>query len=373
MKSNRVKLKGSILEITEDETTYTIVYEKIKKENETDETDDTMDDEIVDESAMDDDETEIDEDVELDENEDDVIEDEDEETKAIGDEEIEVEEEEETEEEEEEETEEIEVEEEEIEEEETKEIDIEEEEEEEEIEEEETEEEETEEEEEEDEDEKMHEVGSSYKKKKRDLWDDNKMEKRFFSIETRISKRAKKNVVTGHAAIFGQLSEDLGGFKEKIKVGAFDGVLKNDVRAFFNHDPNFLLARTTSGTLKLAVDKVGLSYSFEVPDTTAGRDLVISMERGDITQSSFAFMVEKDSWSEKDGQEIRTIEKVGRLFDVSPVSIPAYPQANDLVVAKRSRMTYKDKTKIRKENEWQKQTDLLKLKINILKRKLKRK
>lgn len=329
--------KRNILEIMEDETTYTIVYEKIKKENETDEINDTMDDEIVDESAMDDDETEIDEDVELDENENDVIE--DEET-----------EEEETEEIEEEETEEIE------EEEETEEI---------------KEEEETE--EEEDEDEKMHEVGSSYKKKKRDLWDNNKTEKRFFNIETRISKRAKKNIVTGHAAVFGQLSEDLGGFKEKINVGAFDGVLKNDVRAFFNHDPNFLLARTTSGTLKLAVDKMGLSYSFEVPDTTAGRDLVISMERGDITQSSFAFMVEKDSWSEQDGQEIRTIEKVGRLFDVSPVSIPAYPQANDLVVAKRSRMTYKDKTKIKKENEWQKQTDLLKLKINILKRKLKRK
>ena len=327
--------KRNILEIMEDETTYTIVYEKIKKENETDEINDTMDDEIVDENAMDDDETEIDEDVELDENENDVIE--DEETEEEDEEEIEVEEEEEIEEE-------IEVEEEE----------------------------ETEE-EEEDEDEKMHEVGSSYKKKKRDLWDNNKTEKRFFNIETRISKRAKKNIVTGHAAIFGQLSEDLGGFKEKIKVGAFDGVLKNDVRAFFNHDPNFLLARTTSGTLKLAVDKMGLSYSFEVPDTTAGRDLVISMERGDITQSSFAFMVEKDSWSEQDGQEIRTIEKVGRLFDVSPVSIPAYPQANDLVVAKRSRMTYKDKTKMKKENEWQNQTDLLKLKINILKRKLKRK
>jgi uncharacterized protein len=347
MTNNRVKLKGNILEITEDETTYTIVYEKIKKENEADETDDTMVDEIIDESVMDENETEIDEDVELDENENDVIE--DEETKAIGDEEIEVEEEEETEEEEE------------MEEETEEEIEVEEEEIEEETE------------EEEDEDAKMHEVGSSYKKKKRDLWDNNKTEKRFFNIETRITKRAKKNIVTGHAAIFGQLSEDLGGFKEKIKVGAFDGVLKNDVRAFFNHDPNFLLARTTSGTLKLAVDKVGLSYSFEVPDTTAGRDLVISMERGDITQSSFAFMVEKDSWSEQDGQEIRTIEKVGRLFDVSPVSIPAYPQANDLVVAKRSRLTYKDKTKIKKENEWQKQADLLKLKINILKRKLKRK
>jgi uncharacterized protein len=337
--------KRNILEIMEDETTYTIVYEKIKKENETDEINDTMDDEIIDESAMDDDETEIDEDVELDENENDVIE--DEETEEEDEEEIEVEEEEEIEEEEE------------TEEETEEEIEVEEEEETEE--------------EEEDEDEKMHEVGSSYKKKKRDLWDNNKTEKRFFNIETRITKRAKKNIVTGHAAIFGQLSEDLGGFKEKIKVGAFDGVLKNDVRAFFNHDPNFLLARTTSGTLKLAVDKVGLSYSFEVPDTTAGRDLVISMERGDITQSSFAFMVEKDSWSEQDGQEIRTIEKVGRLFDVSPVSIPAYPQANDLVVAKRSRMTYKDKTKMKKENEWQNQTDLLKLKINILKRKLKRK
>jgi uncharacterized protein len=346
MTNNRVKLKGNILEITEDETTYTIVYEKIKKENETDEINDTMDDEIIDESAMDDNETEIDEDVELDENENDVIE--DEETEEEDEEEIEVEEEEEMEEETEEEMEE-------------------------ETEEEMEEETEEEEEEEEDEDEKMHEVGSSYKKKKRDLWDNNKTEKRFFNIETRISKRAKKNIVTGHAAVFGQLSEDLGGFKEKINVGAFDGVLKNDVRAFFNHDPNFLLARTTSGTLKLAVDKMGLSYSFEVPDTTAGRDLVISMERGDITQSSFAFMVEKDSWSEQDGQEIRTIEKVGRLFDVSPVSIPAYPQANDLVVAKRSRMTYKDKTKIKKENEWQKQADLLKLKINILKRKLKRK
>lgn len=206
----------------------------------------------------------------------------------------------------------------------------------------------------------------------RSVWDKtNSTEKRFFNIETRVDKKGKRNIVSGHAAVFNQLSEDLGGFREMIQVGAFDDVLDNDVRAFFNHDPNFLLARTSSGTLKLGVDKKGLSYSFDVPDTTAGRDLIVSMERGDISQSSFAFKVEKDSWSENNGTEIRTIEKVGRLFDVSPVSIPAYPDANDLVVAKRSLMTHKDKTKIENENEWQKRTDLLKLKINIIKRKLK--
>ena len=176
--------------------------------------------------------------------------------------------------------------------------------------------------------------------------------------------------MTGHAAVFGELSEDLGGFREIIKVGAFDNVLDNDVRAFFNHDPNFLLARSSSGTLKLGVDKRGLKYSFDVPDTSAGRDLLVSMKRGDITQSSFAFTVDKDSWTEnKKGTEIRTIEKVGRLYDVSPVSIPAYPTANDLSIAQRSRMTFKDKTKMKNEVDYEYKRSLLELKINILKRK----
>tara|TARA_R110000765_G_scaffold326385_1_gene417707 strand:+ start:4319 stop:5257 length:939 start_codon:yes stop_codon:yes gene_type:complete len=223
--------------------------------------------------------------------------------------------------------------------------------------------------EDEEEDEEDEEDEEEYSRK---LWSNEKStEKRFFNIQTRVDKKEKRNIVSGHAAVFGTLSEDLGGFREKIMPNAFDDVLDNDVRAFFNHDPNFLLARTSSGTLKLGVDKKGLTYSFDVPDTTAGRDLLVSMERGDISQSSFAFNVEKDSWSEENGTEIRTIEKVGRLYDVSPVSIPAYPDADDLVVAKRSLMTYKDKTKIKNENEWQIKTDLLKLKINIIKRKLK--
>jgi HK97 family phage prohead protease len=204
----------------------------------------------------------------------------------------------------------------------------------------------------------------------RNIWDKkDATEKRFFKVETRVSKKGKRNIIEGHAAVFNELSEDLGGFREKINPGAFDDVLDNDVRAFFNHDPNFLLARTSSGTLKLSTDKRGLKYSFDVPDTTAGRDLLVSMKRGDITQSSFAFQVETDTWNTTSKGEIRTIEKVSRLFDVSPVSIPAYPTANDLSIAQRSRMTYKDKTKMKQESEYENCNDLLQLKINILKRK----
>jgi len=223
---------------------------------------------------------------------------------------------------------------------------------------------------EEDEEEEDEEEEEEEEEKKRDIWDTtDSTEKRFFSVETRVTKKGKRNIVEGHAAVFNQLSEDLGGFREMIKPGAFDNVLKNDVRAFFNHDPNFLLARSSAGTLKLSTDKKGLKYSFDVPDTTAGRDLLVSMKRGDITQSSFAFQVEKDSWKDSNKGEIRTIEKVARLFDVSPVSIPAYPDANDLTIAKRSRMIYKDKQKMNDEREYERRTSLLGLKINIIKRK----
>ena len=207
-------------------------------------------------------------------------------------------------------------------------------------------------------------------KEEKSIWDKTDLtEKRFFNIETRVKTKGKRKIVEGHAAVYGMMSEDLGGFREMIKPGAFDNVLGDDVRAFFNHDPNYLLARTSSGTLKITTDKKGLRYSFDVPDTTAGRDLLVSMERGDITQSSFAFTVEEDSWSNVKGKEVRTIEKVARLYDVSPVSIPAYPDANDLSIAKRSRMIYKDKNKMSEEREYEYRMNLLGLKINILKRK----
>ena len=197
------------------------------------------------------------------------------------------------------------------------------------------------------------------------------MEKRFYDIKLeKRSKDGKSNpVIVGHAAVFNSLSEDLGGFQERIHKNAFDDVLDNDVRAFFNHDPNHLLARTSSGTLKLSVDEKGLKYEFSVPDTSSGRDLLVSMERGDISQSSFAFTIEDDKWDHENGMDIRTINKVKRLYDVSPVSIPAYPGADDLAVAQRS-LAINNETKQRKDEEIDLiKRNLLELNIKILKRK----
>lgn len=158
--------------------------------------------------------------------------------------------------------------------------------------------------------------------------------------ELRIEKRDDVKEVVGHASVFNSLSEDLGGFREMIAPGAFDDVLHDDVRALFNHDPNMILARTKSGTLRLSVDEKGLQYRFDAPDTTAGRDLMVSLERGDIDQSSFGFRVDEDEWEERDGEIVRTVLKFKRLFDVSPVTIPAYP---DTDVAKREYRAFMEK------------------------------
>ena len=196
------------------------------------------------------------------------------------------------------------------------------------------------------------------------------MEKRYFNIDTRTEKREDgSTTITGHAAVFNQMSSDLGGFREIIAPNAFENVLNDDVRALVNHDPNLLLARSTSGTLNLEQTNEGLQYSFDVPDTTYGRDLIISMERGDITQSSFAFTIEDDSWETTEEGEVRTINKVKQLYDVSPVTYPAYPSADDLTLAKRSLASYREKEENKKEEKDLVQRSLVALKIELKKRK----
>jgi HK97 family phage prohead protease len=213
---------------------------------------------------------------------------------------------------------------------------------------------------------------NEYRSKGENVWDKkHTSETRYFNIDSRLDTKEGKDVVIGHAAVFNSLSEDLGGFREKIQPGAFDDVLENDVRAYFNHDPNYLLGRTQAGTLRLSVDNEGLRYELDVPNTTAGQDLKENMRLGNITQSSFAFTIGKegDSWVRNaDGSDVRIIHKVHRLYDVSPVSLPAYPSANDLALAKRSNLIDKENTRKEREQEYEKNT-LLKLKINLLKRK----
>ena len=138
--------------------------------------------------------------------------------------------------------------------------------------------------------------------------------------------------IRGYAAVFDSLSEDLGGFREQIAHGAFSDTLGADVRALWNHDANFVLGRTTSGTLTLREDSHGLAIEIDPPDTQQAKDLLISIRRGDVSQMSFGFYTQDDAWEQRDGENIRTLRKV-ELFDVSPVTYPAY---QDTSVAVRS-------------------------------------
>lgn len=142
----------------------------------------------------------------------------------------------------------------------------------------------------------------------------------------------------GYAAVFNTLSDDLGWFREKIEPGAFTETIKtDDIRALWNHDDNYVLGRNKAGTLILEEDEHGLKIDITPPDTQMARDLALSIERGDIDQMSFGFRTLSDRWEMKDKEEIRTLEKV-MLFDVSPVTFPAYP---DTEIALRSKEEYR--------------------------------
>ena len=149
------------------------------------------------------------------------------------------------------------------------------------------------------------------------------IEQREFRME---SMEHNGNVVRGYAAVYDSDSEFMG-YYEQIEKGAFDDVMNDDVRAYYNHDENYLLGRVSSGTLRIGTDKRGLYYEVDLPNTTYANDLVELMKRGDINQSSFAFLIGQDRWEERDGKTYRIIEKVSRLLDVSPVAQPAYPAA----------------------------------------------
>lgn len=156
------------------------------------------------------------------------------------------------------------------------------------------------------------------------------IEKRMHVAELRVERsETEAPKIRGYAAVFDSLSEDLGGFTERINAGAFaEAIRRDDVRALINHDPNLVLGRNRSGTLTMREDGSGLAVEITPPDTQAARDLLALMERGDVSQMSFAFTVSKEdqSWERSgEGPWIRTIRRVARLFDVSVVTYPAYP------------------------------------------------
>lgn len=127
------------------------------------------------------------------------------------------------------------------------------------------------------------------------------------------------------------MSEDMG-FKETIKPSAFNKTVQEaDVRALFNHNPDYVLGRNTAGTLELTINRKGLRATVNPPETGWANDLLVSIQRGDISGGSFGFEVVQDEWRMEDGVMLRELQEV-KLFDVSLVTYPAYPETNGTVV-----------------------------------------
>ena len=193
------------------------------------------------------------------------------------------------------------------------------------------------------------------------------MERRFIKSEFEIRKASETDPVkiSGIAAVVnsptilyesnsnGQLFRMI----EIVKPGAFDDCLDNDVRALVNHNPEKILGRTKAGTLRLSVDGKGnLGYEIDPPETSYSKDLQESINRGDISQSSFAFDVAPDGQTrevkETDSEYIvtRTITKFANLYDVSPVTFPAY---EDTETSIRSKFEQEFKELREKKNQTQ--------------------
>ena len=148
-------------------------------------------------------------------------------------------------------------------------------------------------------------------------------------------EQTDNNIIEGYALKFNTESRDLGGFVETISETALENVDLSDVRCLVDHDPGKLLGRTSSGTLTLNVDDTGLHFRCALPNTTLGNDTLQMIKRGDITQCSFGFTVDQDSWERSENIMKRSIDKIGSLLEISLVPVPAYVDT-DVSVAQRS-------------------------------------
>lgn len=158
------------------------------------------------------------------------------------------------------------------------------------------------------------------------------MERRTFAVDSLSIERredAKPEKIIGHAAVF-DIIGDGGWFREKIAPGAFVKSLeRDDVRALFNHNPDYVLGRNKAGTLILREDDKGLYTEIDPPETQFARDLMVSIERGDITQMSFGFeIVAEERQKGENGERDLFIIREAKLWDVSPVTFPFYQQTD---------------------------------------------
>ncbi|OHB65763.1 MAG: hypothetical protein A2Y76_01695 [Planctomycetes bacterium RBG_13_60_9] len=180
-----------------------------------------------------------------------------------------------------------------------------------------------------------------------------------FPVELRATDDGKGKMLVGYAAVFNTVTQIGGGwwgFREQIAPGCFtDTIKEDDIRGLFNHDSNMILGRNTAKTCSLKEDSRGLYFEIDVPDTQLGRDLVTSVQRGDISGCSFAFGTTADEWDyTEEDNPLRTLKKV-RLYDVGPVTYPAYEatsvSARSLEAAKASKQAEKPPEKVENQPE----------------------
>lgn len=155
------------------------------------------------------------------------------------------------------------------------------------------------------------------------------LERRTYNEGVELREEGNALTAIGYGSVFNSYSQNLGGFVERVDPAAFNKALgdQQDVRALFNHDPNKVLGRSKSGTLRMSVDDVGLRYEIDLPNTPTGQELAELLKRGDISGSSFGFRAMDEEWSlTDDGFPLRTLKSVA-LRDVGPVVFPAYSDA----------------------------------------------
>lgn len=166
------------------------------------------------------------------------------------------------------------------------------------------------------------------------------VERRYASTEGLELRNADTGqaMLIGYALRFGS-TYDMGWFTEEISRSALDNADLTDVRILFNHDPNQILGRTSANTARVGIDSTGLWYEVDLPNSPNGENARVAVERGDVSQSSWGFMLNRgqnsspDQWEIRNGKEHRTITDVKKVLDASPVTFPANP---DTSIAKRS-------------------------------------
>lgn len=151
-----------------------------------------------------------------------------------------------------------------------------------------------------------------------------RVQTRAAALQLGLPTKPESRVLEGYAALYG-MRTFIGPFYEEIRPGAFQRANLSDVRFMVNH-AGLAMGRTTAGTLQLKADDKGLFYRVELPDTEAARALSMAIERGDVSQSSFAFTIAAETWDTQ--QRLRIIDEIGDVLDVSAVVYPAYMETS---------------------------------------------